>query len=645
MLGQGETIKDFQFRFPILYGAICALFFLLSMRLVYLQIYRGQMYRNFSEQNSLRKEKLPGPRGQIYDRESRLLVDNRLQLDITITPQFVGNPRTVINRLAEISGESSERLYERYKNKLNGAFKFQPVTIIENAPWPTIVKIESDKVGLSGIEVEPRIRRTYLNQQVGSHLFGYLSEVSKQDIDEVNRSGLGEYSQGDWIGRSGLERKWEKFLRGADGVRYVEVDAHGHRVSQGSPEISVRGLSAASSGNLLNTLPRDIAPRAGKNLVLTIDEDLQLTAAESMRGKMGAVVAMDPRTGEVLAMLSQPGFDPTEMASKGPELWQSIKNNPYSPLRNKALQDHFPAGSTFKVFTALAALDAGIVTEQTSVRCPGFFKFGKRIYNCHLRSGHGWVTLHEAIKGSCDVYFYQLASRIGIDAISKMASNFGFGQKTGIELSNEVPGLMPTEEWKRKTYGQEWTPGETLSAAIGQGANLVTPLQLAVAYSTLVNGGNLYRPYVVSKIEDHEGNVVKRFAPELVSNYKINARHLEVIKQALFDVANSPGGTAFAFVHTPEGLISGKSGTAQVMSFSRDDLFKPCPNLPFEKRHHAWFVGYAPRENPELVVAVLGMHECGGSRNASPVVKALVEKWWKKKKDLEALQGPSAAAR
>lgn len=633
MLGQGDTIKEFQPRFPILLGVIVSAFALLSLRMFYLQIVRGQFYHTFSDQQSLRKEKIPGPRGQIFDRSNRLMVDNRLQLDITITPQFVKNPREVIENLARIAEEDPDRLYEKYKTKVLGSFKFQPISIIENAPWNVVVKIESSKVGLAGVEVEPRIRRTYLNEKVGSHVFGYLSEVTKPEIEnQTKKNGVSPYDLGDWTGRSGLELTWEKKLKGEDGFRFVEVDAHGHKITNSSDRM------------MLRSLPGNIEPIPGKNLVLTIDEDLQLTAAEAMKGKMGTAVALDPRTGEVLVMLSNPGFDPTEMASKGPELWTSIVKNPYQPLRNKAIQDHYPAGSTFKIFTALAALDANVVNENTTVFCPGFFKFGNRVFSCHKREGHGTVNLHDAIMGSCDVYFYNIASKMGIDAISNMAKKFGFGAKTGIELNQEKPGLMPTEEWKKKTYNQPWSPGETLSAAIGQGANLITPLQLALAYSTLVNGGNLYRPYIVSRVEDVDGNVLDNYGPKLVSTVKINAKHLAVIKEALHDVANAPHGTAYAFLHTPDGLISGKSGTAQVMSFSRDELFKPCPNLPFEKRHHAWFVGFAPKDNPEIVVAALGLHECGGSRNASPVVKAVIERYWSRKKAKEQLiAGPQPA--
>ena len=631
MLGQGQTIKDFQHRFPWLFYSICFVFAMIAMRLVYLQVYRGSFYREFSDKNSLRKEKVPGPRGLVFDRNYSLLVDNRLQLDVTVTPQFVRDPQGLMAHLSAISGEPADRLLNRYLDKTRGAPKFQPVTILENADWPTLVKIESSKTSLPGVEVETRIRRTYLSREVGAQLFGYLSEVTKKDLEQSTKKGQASYELGDWIGRAGIERKWEKYLKGTDGVRFVVVNAHGHRLGQGAQE------------NVPGSLKRDIEPQSGDNLVLTIDSDLQEAAAKGMKGKMGGVVAMDPRTGEVLAMISQPSFDPTEMTSKGAELWQSFVRNKWGPMRNKTLMDHFPPGSIFKPFTALAGLDAGVIDEHTTVNCTGGLRFGNRVYHCHKT--HGYVDLHRAISGSCDVYFYQLATRLGVDPISRMATKFGFGRKTGVELLNETSGLMPTEAWKLEAMKEAWQPGESLSTAIGQGYDLVTPLQVANAYSAMINGGNLYRPYVVSRVEGQDGHVIQRYNPEILDTYRVNPKHLEIIKQGLFDVANDPHGTAYRFVHTKEELISGKTGTVQIATQTKEELKRSCLGRPFDKRDHAWFVGYAPRENPEIVVAVFGMHDCAGSSGAGPVAKVIFDKWWEKKQAEAALKGPQPAAR
>ena len=632
MLGQRESIQEFQGKLPFFFYAIAIALSLLAFRLLYLQVYRGSSYREFSTENSIRREKIPGPRGQILDRDNRVLVDNRLQLDVIITPQFAKDVVGTIQVLAKLADEAPDVLMKRYEEKRRVSARFQSVTIIADAPWDLVVKVESNKVKFPGLEIEPRIRRTYMQKQVGAHLYGYLSEVTKKELERNTQLGK-SYEQGDWIGRFGLERQWERYLRGVDGARLVVVDAHGHRLSNSISEVSV-----------LRKMEKEVQPQTGNNLILTVDADLQKAAADGFAGKMGAVVAMDPRTGEILAMVSQPSFDPTEMAQKGPDLWASFVNNPYGPLRNKSIQDHFPPGSTFKVFTALAALENGIINHKQTVFCPGSFRFGNRTYYCHKKDGHGAVDLISALRGSCDVYFWTLASRLNVDAISKVAGYFGLGRKTQIELANETSGLMPTEEWKRKAYNQPWTPGETLSVAIGQGADLVTPLQLAVSYSALINGGNVYKPYVVSKIEDYKGKVIKTMGPELMSNYKVNPEYLETIKQALFEVVNAAGGTATRHAKSMEVEISGKSGTSQVVSLSKDELYAPCVNLPFERRHHAWFVGYAPREKPEIVVSVFGMHECGGSISSSPVVKNIIETWWRKKKASSEVFGPQQPA-
>lgn len=631
MLGQGQTIQEFQHRYPWLFYSIAFALSLLSCRLVYLQLYRGSFYRRFSEKNSLRKEKMPGPRGLVFDRNYKLLVDNRLQMDVTLTPQFAGEGEQVIQKLAEISGEPYDRLLSRFQEKKKGQPKFQPVTVLEDAAWPVIVKIESSKRLLQGVEVETRIRRTYLQGETGAHLFGYLSEVTKNDIDANLKRGA-YYELGDWIGRAGLERKWEKYLRGHDGQRFVVVNAHGHRVAQSASDIAFTGA-----------LKRDIPTQSGYNLVLTIDADLQEAAVAGMRGKMGAVVALDPRTGEVLAMISQPSYDPTELTSKGAELWQSFTKNRWGPLRNKGVMDHFPPGSIFKPFVALAGLEAGVIDENTTVNCTGGMRFGNRVYHCHKT--HGLVNLNKAISGSCDIFFYQLATRLGVDPISRMGMNYGFGAKTGIELLNEASGLMPTEAWKQQTFNQPWTPGENLSTSIGQGYNLVTPLQMANAYSALVNGGNLYQPYLISRVELQDGKVVQQFGPKVLRTHRVDPKFIKVIKQGLYDVANLPGATAYTAMHMKGNLVSGKTGTVQTYTQTKEELKRPCYTHSFDKRDHGWFMGYAPSDNPEIVVAVFGMHECSGSKGAAPVARVIFEKWWEKKQAEAALRGPQPAAR
>lgn len=633
MIGQGETLKHLQPRFPILFYAIALGFGLISLRLVKLQLFDGARYRAFSDRNSLRKDKLPGPRGLVFDRFGRLLVDNRLQLDVVITPQFVREPEKVVNYLAAMAGINGEKLYKFYKDKTRGAPRFQAITLIPNANWSVVAQIESSKDGLSGVDVEPRLMRTYLQKDMGAQVFGYLGEVNKRDIERQAKQGE-TYESGDLIGRGGIEKQWEQYLRGNDGVRFVVVDAHGHRVAQQREnDTSVAGL-----------LYQDVAPRAGHNLVLTLDSDLQKAAWDAMEGKMGATVALDPRTGEVLAMVSKPSFDATQLNLSDSTIWQGLFKNPYGPLRNKAIQDHYAPGSTFKPFTVLAALENNIITRETILSCPATIRFGNRSWHEHNKGGFGRIAAVEALMRSSNVFMWQLAMKLDVNAIASVATDFGLGSRTGIDLPGEVPGLIPTQEWKKRTFRDEWYQGETLSVAIGQGATVVTPLQLALSYATIGNGGLVFQPYIVSKITDPDGVTLKEFKPKLIKKRESAAKHLATITQGLHDVVNKPGGTAYWFGRLEEVEIAGKSGTSQVFSQDARELFIPCQQKAFERRNNAWFVAFAPYENPEIVVASFGMHECGGSVAASPVVKAVIKKFWEKKKAHESLQGPQPAS-
>lgn len=616
MLGQSEAIQEFQEKFPWLSAVVLLVFLALGARLFYLQIYLGQTFFEVSSQQSVKKERLPGPRGRIFDRNGKLLVDNRMQLDVTLNPQFAADPKQTVTDVTRLLKTPFEKLWNTYIEKRRLVQRFESVTLIEDAAWEDIVKIETHKGELPGIDVTPRIRRVYLMGEKNTHLLGYLSEVGKRDLAESKKRGLG-YQPGDLIGRFGIERQWESSLRGVDGARYVVVNAHGHRIAAG-----------ADAAQILKLKDTEVDPKAGNNLMLTLDQTMQDAATRAMEGKMGAVVALDPRTGEVLTMLSKPSFDPNLVLDTHSEIWTSLVKNPYGPLRNKAIQDHFPPGSTFKVVTALAGLKEQAVTPSTRVFCPGYFRFGSRAFHCHKKGGHGDVDLVTAIKYSCNVYFYHIAAKIGISALSEMAKSLGIGSKTGIELPGETAGLMPDEKWKQQTQHAAWLPGETLSVALGQGATIVSVLQLVQAYAALINGGNLYKPYIVSRVEDSNGRVLSSHGPELVGRAKINQADLERVREGLRQVVNEPHGTGYWAVRSQKVQIGGKSGTAQVMSANKNDLFKPCNQLPFNKRHHAWFVGFAPADKPEIVVAAFGMHECAGSSGSGPIVKRIIEDWW-----------------
>lgn len=632
MLGQAENLRHLHPRFPLLYYAIVFGFFVLFLRLIKLQVFEGEQYRTFSDRNSLRRDKLHGPRGMIFDRSGKLLVDNRIQLDVVVTPQFVGKLDEVLLRLSELSGIPVENLKENYQRLTRNSPRFQPVTLIPNAPWSLVAQIESSKEGLSGVDIESRLMRTYVHGEMGAQNFGYLGEVNKNDIEAQAIRGF-TYSSGDSIGRGGIEMQWERYLRGQDGVKFVVVDAHGHRVGKSSEDVSA-----------LNLTYQDTAPIPGNNLVLTLDYDLQKAAWDAMEGMMGATVALDTRTGEVLTMISKPSYDASKLDMTDSAVWQGLLKNPYGPLRNKTIQDHYPPGSTFKPFTVLAALENNVINKDTILSCPPIIRFGNRPFHEHNRAGFGNINAVQSLMKSSNVFMWQLAMKLDVNQIAEVAFDYGLGHRTGIDLPNEVPGLIPTQEWKKRTFNEAWYPGETLSVAIGQGSTLVTPLQLALSYASIANGGLLYQPYIVARVTDPQGQVIKNYNPVLLRKREAAAKHLDIIREGLYSVLNVPGGTGYWYGRLDEVKIAGKSGTTQVASKDVKELFSKCEDMPFEKRNHAWFVGFAPYENPEIVVASFGMHECAGSRRTSPIVKAVIQKWWEKKKALELIEGPQPAS-
>jgi penicillin-binding protein 2 len=454
-----------------------------------------------------------------------------------------------------------------------------------------------------------------------SQLLGYIAEA---DPSEIKRNRKAKLLLGDYIGKAGLERQYDTLLRGTNGVGYVEVDAMGRRK-----------LANVDSTKLLGYVTQT-DPVPGTDIQLTIDADLEKVAAEGFRsrGFRGSVVAVDPRSGEVLAMVNEPSYDPALISTReiDSRVWQQLSTNKERPLRNRAVQDHFPPGSTFKIFMALAGLNEKILNPSTTVNCPGFMQFGNRRFHCWKK--HGTVDFIKAIRESCDVFFYQAGIQLGIDTIAKYARLYGLGAPTGIQLPAEQKGLIPDSVWKEKTYNQPWHPGETVSVSIGQGYVATTPLQLVNAFAAVGNGGFLYRPYLVRRIASEDGAPSKETKPHLIRKIEIPTELVEKVKEGLFEVVNRPGGTAVRSF-SPLTPISGKTGTAQV----RATVKKKCEQLDVADRHHGWFVGYAPRENPEIAVVAIAEHSCHGSA-PGPVVKEVIEAYFKKKNAPPEVYGP-----
>ncbi len=621
MIGREDEVRQYRDRVVLFYAAIAICFSLIVARLFYLQILSGEELRRFSESNRLKKERLLPTRGVIYDRSGKVIVDNRAAFDVILLAQYYPFDEATDVRLAKALGVSRAEL-EKKIAKVRKSPTFHPVLLKADASKDVIAAIETDPIGFPGVDIETTVQRRYPLGDFASQMLGYIAEVDPSDIKRNRKSNL---VMGDYIGKAGLERQFDFLLRGVNGVGYVEVDAKGRRK-----------IANPDSTKLLGYVTQ-IDPQAGIDLHLTIDADLEKAAAEGLRsrGFKGSVVALDPRTGEVLALANEPSYDPSLISLReiDSKIWAQLSTNAERPLRNRAIQDHYPPGSTFKLILALAGLKEGAIKKDMVVNCPGFWQFGNRRFNCHRR--HGVVDFNKAIRESCDVFFYIVGNQLGVDTIAKYARAFGLGARTGISMPNEQSGIIPDSEWKQKTYQQPWHPGETISVSIGQGYVATTPLQLANAFGAIGNGGFLYRPFVVQSI-GRIGDVGKEFSPELIRKIDIAPEWFDMAKEGLFQVVNAPWGTGVR-THSKIVDISGKTGTAQVKATVKT----LCEKLPYHDRHHGWFVGYAPRENPEIVVAAVGEHTCHGPV-LGPVVKEVIEAHFKKKNAPAERMGPPA---
>ena len=619
-LGQEEQLREFQDRFKFLYAALFIGVGVLTVRLVDLQILRGDQMRQFSEENRIKRVKIPAPRGMIFDRNRRLLIDNHPAFDLEIIPQYLKESKreAQVIRMISILLKMKEEDIRKTLKRARGQPSFIPVKIKTDLSRDEVAEIESWKISMPGVQVSEEIKRTNIYEDVGSHLLGYIGEVSQSELPVLNKEQSDRYKLGDSVGKFGLEQRMEDTLRGIDGEKLVEVDALG------------RTKLSSRSGRMLDGLPEK-PPIPGKNTVLTVDQDLQQAAVEAFGEKVGSLVAIDPRNGEILAMISRPSFNPTEFSRGIPaELWSKLLANESKPLGDKTIQDHYPPGSTFKVVTAIAGLEEKVIDENTRFHCSGKLPFGGRIFHCHKKEGHGDVNVVGALTGSCDIFFYKVAQRLkSVDDIAKWATHMGLGRKTGVNLSREVPGLVPTEAWKMKRFKQPWSAGESLSVAIGQGYVLVNALQLANLYASIGNGGTLYQPHLIRSIESNDGQVEQEIAGEVADRAELSPKTRDLIMQGLWGVVNAPGGTAVS-QRLPGMDFVGKTGTVQLMRIAEDKIYQKCDSMPFKDRHHGVFAGFAPAKNPVIAVAVIAEHGCSGSRGAAPIARAVVKKYLEK---------------
>ncbi|MBF0191394.1 MAG: penicillin-binding protein 2 [Magnetococcales bacterium] len=588
---------DARRRLLLVGGCLGAGFLVLGGRLFHLQVMRGGEYRTLAEDNRISLKPIFAPRGRIFDRENRALVENSPDFEVVVVPELAGSLRMLFKRLSrhiDLSEEEIKHLLQQARRQRS----FLPLRVKSHLSWEEVSSIEVRIHEFPGLDLQSQSVRYYPYDALACHILGYLGEPSDGDRKRLSRI---TFRSGDLVGKSGVEQHFEELLRGREGVLEMEVNAVGRHVRE------------------LHRNP----PESGEDLRLSIDFDLQKEAQEAMGEETGSVVAMDPNTGEILAMVSTPSYNPNQFIRGFTHAqWQALSTDPDRPLINKAHQGQYPPGSTFKIVVALAGLATGKLDPKEQVHCGGFLLKEEQRFYCWRRHGHGSVNLIQALTQSCDVFFYKLAERLGIDAIERQAHKMGLGGVTGVDLDSERAGLIPSRAWKRKMFKASWYPGETLITGIGQGYVLTTPLQLASMIATVANGGTVYRPSLL-KLEPGQ-------VPDVMVRNHFSAHHLELLRQGLEAVVHDPTGTAAKA--RPEGgiRVAGKTGTSQVARHRREKSGQIIKSTNEKLQDHALFVCYAPLDRPKIAVSVIVEHGGHGGSAAAPVAKRVMDRYFTK---------------
>ena len=572
-------------------------FLFLVIRLWHLQILNAENYHAMSENNRLRFVPVAASRGAIMDRTGKILVSNRPSFSLAVIPQEVTDRESLLTLLSTLLGLDRTEMAERWE-KSTGRAKYYPIVLASNISRDQVEIAEENRLHLPGIEIEMKPVREYTSSLLAAHLLGYIGEASEKELDSA---GFEEYNPGDYVGKNGIERALEKELHGSDGGRQLEVDAR---------------------GRILRTISES-KPVVGNSVVLTIDAAIQKQAEKAFGDQAGAAVAMDVTTGEILAFVSNPGFDPALFSGTLPaDVWQGYLDDKRHPLENKALSGQYPPGSTFKMITALAGLQNNIINDSTSVDCIGSYNLGTSTFKCWNKKGHGTTNLRKSLRESCDVYYYQLGEKLGVDKIAATAQAFKLGTPLGVELLNEKSGLIPTAEWKQKRFGKRWYHGETLPVAIGQGAVLLTPIQLVSMVATIANEGTIYRPHLVKRIVDTDGKLLRETKSEIIGTASFPKESFRLVKLGMLAVVNEPGGTG-AMARLYDVKVAGKTGSSQVVKL-RDSKM----STPYQYRDHALFVAFAPFEKPEIAVAVVVEHGEHGGTAAAPIAGRMLRAYF-----------------
>jgi len=599
-----EAVNMLKRRAMVAVGVVILFLLIIISRFWYLQINLGEHYRDLAENNRVRIRSVPPPRGHIFDKYGREIVTNRPSFNVSLIREDSFDIQDVLKRLSVVLDEDIEELWERIR-KGAGTPRHLPITLKEDVDWETLAYLENNKYKFSGIRIEVQPVRIYHYGDLGANIIGYTGSISPKEL-EADIEGV--YEGGDLIGKRGLERIREADLRGGKGSSSTEVNARGFEQQQLKHQ----------------------DPLPGRDIHLTIDVELQQAAEQylAISDKAGAVVALEVDTGRVLAAVSSPTIHLEDFIG-GISLknWNALLENKRNPLLNKAVQGVYPPGSTYKIVTALAGLSEGVITENTTFYCPGHYYFGRRLYRCWKHSGHGTVDIRRALTESCDVFFYQVGQRLGVDRLAAYAKKLGLGTRSGIELEHEKAGIVPTKDWKRKRFKEKWHEGETLSVAIGQGFNNMTPLQICLMTAAIANGGRIYQPQIVEMVKTTDGEIIERLTPKLLSELSSRDKsYLHIVKDGLFGVVQGKRGTARNV--RIEGLtVAGKTGTAQVVRLAQYKGLKE-QDIPYKFRDHAWFTCYAPADNPKIAVTVLVEHGLHGGSGAGPIARVMLKKYF-----------------
>ena len=635
-LVQRSDVGEFRQRYRWLVLVAVVAFGILIGRLAQLQLVEGDVHRAQARRNIVRERSLATTRGVIRDAYGRVLAANRPSYAVHITPSVIDMETTWPRVLKVVSLDEFERAALEKKIQEIKALpkddkrRGQQILLKVDVDRDVVAFLETHERELDGVEVTPSPVRYYPYGELGAHAVGYMREVDAEALEHLDDRG---YRAGDHIGAVGIERRWESYLRGQRGWRKI-VRGLSHR--ENTAEVEAKYLEE----------PRRLEPVPGRDISLTIDIDLVASVERGMRGQLaGAVVVVDVRTGRILAAVSKPSFDPNVVSGGNGvkavrDAFRRLNADPLKPTLDKTISAAYPPGSTYKPFTALAALADRLTDPDREVDCHGGYEYGKRFFRC--TGVHRKVNLHSAIVQSCNTYFYELGSRVSIDRLAAIGLDFGFGVKTGIGVNPEARGRMPTRSWYTRRYKEAFRGGFTLLSAIGQGATTVTVLQLALSYAALANGGTLYQPQVVRSIETSDGTVVQDFPPRVRRMVELDQDHLAMVKNALTGVVNERGGTAYK--ERIAGVdMAGKSGTAQVSHVTPRGVDPD--KVWYFNRDHAWFAGYSPAKAPEIAVVVIIEHGGGGGKNAAPVAFRVVRDWDKMKEKRLAVPAPSPPAK